>query len=193
MKNFVKENIALVAGIVLPLVLVVIFLIAGEISKASAPELKHDMLFTTNYYPHNNHHHYRFKVDNGKLVVTYKVPADDDEHRHYHKNPPKLYLYDHKTQYASLLDIDWENEENGIIKDPDINALNQNKLLTNEVSPEGYSLEYHYRGSRGLVGELFSYSGSRSRYALKNENFVIPLKGVDNFYNADFIAWVEKK
>lgn len=191
MKNFVKENIALVAGIVLPLVLVVIFLIAGEISKASAPELHHDMLFTTNYYPNNNHHHYRFKVDNGKLVVTFKVPNDDDNH--YRNNPPKLYVYDHETQYARLLDIDWDNDENGVIKDPDIDAINQNKLLTNEVSPEGYSLEYHYRGSRGLVGELFSYRGSRSRYAIKNENFVIPLKGAENFYNVDFIAWIEKK
>ena len=187
MKTFLKENLALAAGVTLPLVLVLIFFVAGQVSKTTAPPMKYDLIFATDYTPHYAYQSHKIMVEDEKLVIKYTPPKDEDDNRY--RRTPKLYKFDHETHYASLIDIDWDNVEDGYVKDPDLDALNQKQIIKSQESPDGYTLEYHYSHGSGILGELFTYRHRRTRYAVKNGAFAIPLNGAESFYNAQFIAW----
>ncbi|HRC27418.1 MAG TPA: hypothetical protein PKX87_08320, partial [Alphaproteobacteria bacterium] len=50
MRSFFKENLALVTGLALPLLLIGFFVVAGSLSRATVPDPRHDLVFTIDYY-----------------------------------------------------------------------------------------------------------------------------------------------
>ena len=187
MKNFIKENFALVVGISLPLLLIAFFFVASRAPQEFIDNPLYDVIFATNYNMNWVDNPWNIDIKNNKLKIYY----NENKKRNYSK--PQIYIFNHKTLQANLVDIDFDNIVDGVVIDSEIDEISKNKLLTEAQSPDGYRLEYHYGHSgRGLIGELFSYrSRYRNRYALIKESRVIPLKAQHNIYQAHFIAWID--
>lgn len=190
MSRFLRENYALVAGIVLPLVLIAVFFAAGRLSVMDIADPQYDAVFAVNYSPRAVNNPFVLTTDGGKLIIRRTAPPD--ERRFRNRADPVLYLFDHRTNRARRIDIDFANVIGGRVSDPDLAALNKTGLITDPVAPDGYAFEYNASGRHGLFAEMFGGRRHRSRYVLRNGARTIPIAGPENFYAAHFIGWVKK-
>lgn len=189
MKSFLKENIALAAGIALPLLLIALFLIAGRVTVTTVADPEYAVLFVTDYYPRNVNTPHRIDFDDGKLVISYK----EKEEKLPYDSVPELYVFDFAKGTAEKLPIDMENIVDGKVSDPDLDSLNKKNLLRDSTSPDGYRFEYRHNSyNSGLFGELFGHGHYRdARYALTKDGRAVPVTGPKMYYNAEFLAWVK--
>lgn len=187
MKQFLKDNFVLFVGIALPLVLVLLFFLAGQFSKQTVADPQYDAVFALDYYPNNVGNPYSISVDNGNIVIK-KNEMDDKNQPHIQK--PRLYIFDHKTLQTRALEINLDNLVNGVVLDHDLTALNEKTIIAGEVAPDGYRFDYHYRSGGGLFGELFGGYRYRSNYVLRKDNRTIPLEGPHSYYQAHIVGWV---
>lgn len=186
MKRFFKENITLFAGIALPLILIGFFLIAGQIGKTTVPDPQYDLVFAVDYYKNIENRLWNIDIESGKIVIR-KRKGDKNEYSPL----PRLYVFDRKTLSAARLDLDFEKTDSeGVLSSPLIESLNKRPLFPTPVSPDGYRLEYFGRNGTGMLGEIFGMRGHPWYYVLAKGARTIPLKGQENLYNAEFIAWV---
>jgi len=192
MKQFLKENIALTLGIALPLVLMVFFFLAGQTATISVEDPQYDAIFAVNYNENHVNQPWRIRVNENKLVIFFKPPANADERPYYNK--PQIYKFNHNTLRAELVDIDFNNIEDGKVSDPDLDALNAKKLETTPESPDGYRFEHHYRSSGGgIAGEIFGFGRHRgSSYAMKKGPRALMIVGPQPYYQAKFLAWIRE-
>jgi hypothetical protein len=190
MKSFLKTNIVLVVGVALPLLLMAFFYLAQRASVAGIDPPGYDAVIAVDYHDRWTDYPYRIGVDEGKLVVRYRPGAGGKSED---RRAPRLYVVDHATHDARALDIDFGSVEDGAVTDPDIDALNRNRLIPDPTSPDGYRFERLSRSSGGgLVGGLFGFGRHRSGYALKKGARVVPINGSSDWGQAQFIAWIGK-
>jgi hypothetical protein len=85
MKNWIKENLVLVVGLTLPLLLIVLFFVATVIPKAFGTPPQYEMLFTSMRYDYQKQPEYAldFSVKNRQLMVTAK--KGDEKNPVYNK------------------------------------------------------------------------------------------------------------
>lgn len=190
MSRFLRENYALVAGIVLPLILIAVFFAAGRISVMGIAEPQYDAVFAVNYQPQATTKPFVISVDDGKLVIRRTAPPDDRRFRNL--AAPEIYVFDHRSKRARRIDIDFGNAGDGTVTDPDLDALNAKGLITDTTAPDGY--EFHFSGSNGhgFFAEMFGGRRYRSRYVLRNGARRVPITGPRVFYSTHFIGWVKK-
>lgn len=191
MKQFIRENYALVAGIALPLILMVLFLVAGKTAEMTVAPPQHDVLFVGDYYYGNSNSMYLVRVENNKLVIRVNPPQNPNDPR---PQPPRLWRYDHVTGTSKPLPIDFSNVKDGVVADPYLETLNQSKLSDTPISPDGYTLEQHRGGNGGLPGEIFGFGRGYhydANYTLVKKPRVVPLNPSESIYQAQFLAWVE--
>ena len=74
MKQFVKENLAIVAAIVLPLVLVALFALSSLVISRVVADPQYDFLIATNFYGGSNEAFY-FDVVQNRLKISYSFPV----------------------------------------------------------------------------------------------------------------------
>lgn len=189
MKRFFKENFALAAGIALPLILILLFMLAGQTARVAVDNPEYDAVFAVNYNHNVVNNPYKIGIDRGDIVISYD-PAKNENNTNYYQKP-RLFIFDHETLYAKQLDIDVENRKNNKVVDPDLIDLNEQRIDPDPVSPDGYKFEYDYRSHGGLFGELFGFGyRHRSYYALKKNTRSISIDGPEAFYQAHFIGWI---
>jgi len=195
MKDFIKNNLVLIVGLTLPLLLIVLFFVATVIPKAFGTPPQYEMLFTTTRYDYQNSGDYQidFEVKNQRLVV--KSRKVDQKDRGY--NAKVLMVYDAKNETVREINID-------SVKAGD--ATNNNETVlgetshwtidTSRVSPDGYSLDGpSYRGG-GMVGGMFGGGYHNSGFRIKKGSigYKIPDTQGDYYYNqVHFIGWIIKK
>ena len=90
MKEFLKENIAIVAAIVLPVILVILFALSTAITHVSVADPKYSFFVATNYYSNDNSS-FAFNVIDERLVVSYKPPTKDSYNNYINNNVPRLW------------------------------------------------------------------------------------------------------
>ncbi len=194
MTKFFKENLVLVLGVSLPILLIIFFAIATAIPKHLVDDPKYDFLFVSNYYNNGSNSRLQFDVIDGKLKITHYRPK-----KNRLLSIPKLYRYNVQdgsvqeisvnlpTSYASENDDDKGKE---FI----IDELKNLKLNTKSIAPDGYKFEASYRYNRGLLGGMFFYGGSRSGVAIsKNARVVKVNRQMGGYYNSHytkFLGWV---
>src|SRR5262245_15740685 len=74
MTRFIKENLAIVAAIVLPLVLVALFALSSLVTSRVVADPQYDFLVATNFYGGQNEAFY-FDVVQNQLKVSYSFPV----------------------------------------------------------------------------------------------------------------------
>lgn len=190
MKVFIKENLVLITGIALPLLLTLVFFAATMFDRIVIDPPKHSVIFATHYYYHNNANApYRLYVKNDKVHFTYTPPNKENDHRNWQK--PRLFVYDPIINNTREIELP-------IVEDPDvkinevIKEIDAKKITTLQKSPDGYEFEYNYRSNGNLMTELFGGgSRSRSHYALRKGANKVKIHSAERYYyNARFIGWM---
>src|SRR5262245_15613060 len=77
MKKFLNENLAIVAAIVLPLLLVALFALSGAVMNRVVADPQHDFLIATNFYG-GSHEAFYFDVVQNRLKISYAFPTQVD-------------------------------------------------------------------------------------------------------------------
>ena len=198
MGKFIKDNAVLIAGIILPIVLVVGFMILSHIPKALLDPPQYDFLLVVQSYDQQQHLNYNlaFDVRDGRLTghVTPRVGGN-------YSNNQRASLFQYKADGNVFEELVYELPENiDELEKPmtfPVAEVQNLKLEKRMQSPDGYTFEYlGYRGGGGLLGEMF---GSRRRYesscVLKKDSAYFDLPAPTpklNYYsqNLRFIGWV---
>ncbi len=192
MKNFIKENLVLLIGLALPVLLIVLFFVATVIPKMYSTPPQYEVLFSVQDYTSQNKQDYivDFKVKNKQLMIKTKK-ADD---KNYSYNSKKLMAYDAKTEVMREISIDESKFSDGA----EI-LLEETKNMTIDtamVAPDGYMLENQGYSGTGLIGGLFGGGYRNHGYRLKKGNVGYKINTQQNNYYYDqlsFIGWVVKK
>lgn len=192
MKNFIKENLVLVIGLALPVLLIVLFFVATVIPKMNSTPPQYEVLFSVQDYTSQNKQDYiiDFKVKDKKLMVKSKKTNE----KNYYNNYKKLMAYDSKTEVMREISID----ANQLIDGAEI-LLAETKNMTIDTAmqaPDGYMLENQGYSGTGLVGNLFGGGYRNHGYRLKKGNVGYKINTQQNNYYYDqlsFIGWVVSK
>lgn len=187
MKSFLKENMVLVTGIALPLLLTLLFFAAMQMDRINAEPPRYSVIFATNYYDNSSAYPYRLWVEDDQLRFVYAPPADKDSY--YTRNKPRLYVYDpvaNTRREIALPNIDDRNERFEEVVD-DIGAR---KLSSLKESPDGFVFVYNYRGHGNLMTEIFGGGyRSRTQNLLRKDGYSVRIPNADGD-NTRFVGWI---
>lgn len=195
MRNFVKENLVLVIGLSLPVLLIVLFFVATVIPKSMSTPPQYEMLFTTMHYDYQNLSDYQldFSVKDQQLMV--KAKKSDEKFRNY--NTKKLMAYDGKTETVREISLDTakiaEAASNGEVL---LEQTKNMRINTTSTSPDGYVLEGPNYGGTGLVGGMFGGGYRNGGFRLKKGGvgYKVPDAQQNYYYNQmQFVGWVMSK
>lgn len=187
MKAFLKENLVLVAGIALPLVLTILFFAATQIEKASTPDPEYKVAYVANdSYNYNNA--YQIILRNKQVYLSY-VPPQKENHRN-NSTLPELYVFDPKTGQNNIIDLP-EIKEGAEKQEILIPELATFRFSPNRTSPDGYSFDRNYRRSGNLMKEMFGggYNRGSNNLSMNNGHKSVTISNTPH-YNAQFIGWV---
>lgn len=185
MKEILKENFALIAVILLPIVLGTIFYISVSIQKSQFEPPNYKLVFT-DLATQNSSLPYQLIVKDQKLYASY-TPREKNQYYRI----PNLYIYDAQTDSSERVNLPKvEDKTKGF--EVIVDQLKNEVIIDKQTSPDGYIIERtHY--NRGLMNELFS-AGSRNRnnhILTKDGNYTsIPNS---NHYNINVIGWISNE
>jgi hypothetical protein len=194
--KFVRENLVLLAGIALPVVMMAGFLVASSLPRTLADPPRYDLVFFVDDYNSANGANLPLTVNlvvkNGTLVAQYLPTAGGAGYGYW----KKIYRYEAATRTVREIPFGFPSDLNGItaLREEPVAGLENARLDTRLQAPDGYELASdEYRGN-GLIGELFWRSGT-GRPRLRNGASSVPLElASDTQYysygNIQFLGWV---
>ncbi|WP_367607787.1 hypothetical protein [Legionella sp. W05-934-2] len=191
---FFRNNILIIAGLGLPALVMIIFMVSTMIPTKIENPPKYSLVFAIQDYSSGNQTpiSVNFVVKDGILYAQYTKNANSSYY--YWK---KLYLYDAKTEKIKQLSFGLPTNIDKIegVQEAVVESTQGLKLDTTLQSPDGYQLlQQCNTRPTGLFGELFI--GSRYNYpCLKKGGTDIRLMGKaeKNYYypgSIQFIGWV---
>jgi hypothetical protein len=199
MGKWIRENLVLVSGIVLPLLLVGGFLVLNSMPRMLADPPEYDFLLVGYRYDYQNPGNYylAFEVRDGQLTGR-AIPKGENQ-QHLNRQYAGIFLYRAQDQAFEEIVFDLpagiEDLEESL--ELDLGDANKLKLDKRKTSPDGYQFEYlGYRGRGGLLGEIFGMSRRyESNYVLKKGSAYIdlPAPTPDPYYYQNelhFMGWV---
>ncbi len=199
MNKWIKQNLVLVSGIVLPMLLVGGFFILNYIPKALDDPPAYDFLLVAYQYNYQNPigYYLTFEVRNDKLTGK-AIPNGDDARYNYRKGAT-IFRYRVAGQRFEELVFGLPDGLDEI-KEPitlELADAANLKLDKRIQSPDGYQFEYQgYRGRGGLLGEIFGMNRRwQSNYVLKKGSIFVdlPTPVTDPYFNqneVEFMGWV---
>ena len=199
MGKWIKENLVLVSGILLPVLLVGGFFVLSNAPRVLNDPPEYDFLLVGYRYDYQNPASYylSFEVRDGKLEGRAIPRGEDNANINRQYAAIFRYIADDNSFEEIAFDLPDGLED---IEEAIPLPLDETSDLTldkRKKSPDGYSFEFlGYRGRGGLLGELFGM-GRRyeSNYVLnKNGAYInLPKPASDpNYYqqNMHFLGWV---
>jgi hypothetical protein len=185
--HFLKDNMALVAGISLPMVLVIIFWIATVIPKLTVADPGYDMIYTADNYDYNAQlsGSVRLDVKDGKLRAQFHSNAGQQ-----YRNTPRIFYFDVSSgsTHEISLDIPGDLQDGQLLNVPEASPYTLSKK---SIAPDGYSFDGSYSSHSGF---LFFGSGYRYRGTIRKEGRAVKIPTHGNQYqgNLRFLGWVVK-
>ncbi len=181
------------AGILLPLIIVVFFLLATAIPTWLVAPPEYDFVFTV---PEHNPN--RRDVELTIDVVDNRLRARLFKKNDYYRGIARLYVFDHETQDVREISINIPGNvdtlEDGA--EIDVPEFVNRPISTSRQAPDGYEvLGPGYRRGSNLMIELF---GGHRRYQLSihKSGAVVEIPNLDDhsnyYYSATFLGWVTK-
>lgn len=199
MGKWIKENLVLLSGILLPILLVGGFFLLSKAPRVLADPPRYDFILVGyNYdYQHPTDYYLNFEVRNGHLEGR-AVPRDENNAGN---NQQKARIFRYNVKENTFDEIVYElPRELENIEEPTPIQLGETGKLTLDKrikSPDGYQFEFvGYRGRGGLLGELFGMRRNyESTYILKRDEawFDLPNPSSDHAtyqYDLQFMGWV---
>ncbi|MDY0028886.1 MAG: hypothetical protein RBR86_02975 [Pseudobdellovibrionaceae bacterium] len=200
LSEIIKENRVLIAGLLMPLALIILFTYAKTIPDMTVPDPTYKAVYAAQTW--GGLGQITFKVDdNGKVAASFTATSTPSG---YDKLPTgHIFIYDPKTMTTDRKDIeistdllkDAQDTPQTRTKDTNLDVIKNLTLSKSDTAPDGYRFEtYHYR-NRNLISDIFM-SGSRNNGpALLKDNRVIRIDLPNNTYYYDliFLGWVTKE
>lgn len=195
-----QRNLFIIAGIGLPLILVILLLLGQFVSNMFVEEPKHDALIVL-YDQGPDTHHYRFAVRDGRAQIeameTIAKDINGNPITNYRR--PRLYRYEAKQKNVREIELPRIQRVEGeaptgqwqVLEIPE---LQNTKVSSYRISPDGYEFEYggrYYRGLMGIGGSDYS-----NAFVLRKGAKRVPIPLADDkryYYSNDhqFVGWVE--
>ena len=202
MASWFRKNLVLVAGIVLPVLLVVGFFLLQSTPRHLGDPPGYDFLVVAYRYDaqHPRNYNLAFEVREGRLQGR-ATPVGNGNN---YPNRQHAALFRYEVDKNEFSEIAWDAP---IVLDEIDEAFRFTVTETEHLqldkasrSPDGYLFEYGgYRGNGGLLGELFGM-GRRydSPFVLEKEGayFSLPTVRAQPYYygrNVHFLGWVLKE
>ncbi len=188
--KWIRENAALLIGILMPIIVVVFFLLASYIPRLLVDPPAYDFLFAHDYGYSNQQSRWRYEIglDPQKQL---RVRAFLTEPEKYAPRA-RLFRYEHATGNVREIilpspDLEEVPESGVIVELPEF----QDELIDPSVfSPDGYELLKSRRSGADFIG--FFYRGNQRGMALGKNGAVIAIPANDgyNWYSARFLGWI---
>jgi len=199
MKKFLKENLAIVAAIVLPLLLVGLFALSGTVMNRVVADPQYDFLIATNFYGGSNEAFF-FDVVQNRLKISYAFPVQVNG---VYQNANISRLWRVRVPAMTVEEIALvpppraADQKDGERMPIQIEGVSDLPVLSTQPSPDGYTFQQSYDYYNGnLMRELF---GGRSRSeqvsAIVKDGRAVPvryLSGTPYGYNVHFVGWIAK-
>jgi hypothetical protein len=137
MKDWIKENLVLVIGLALPVLLIALFFVATVLPKSFGTPPQYELLFTTSKYDYQNKPEYvlDFNVKNKQLMVK----AKKYDEKTYNNASRLLMAYDAKTEAVREIALDASKLSDGV--EVVLEETKNMQLDTSLTSPDGYTLD----------------------------------------------------
>ena len=200
MGNFIKKNLVLVAGITLPVLLIISFLILTHAPRIALEPPQYDFLVVGYRYDHQHLRNYylNFEVKDGKLRG--RVTPKDDTSTYQNQQHARIFRYDANDNSFEEISYDLPDGLEDLEKQTTFQVAETSGLSLDKKtkSPDNYSFEYlGYRGRGGLLGEVFGM-GRRydNQYVLSKNGAYFDLPqpaSLPPYYyghNLTFLGWV---
>ncbi len=194
--KFVRENLVLLAGIALPVLMMVGFLVASSLPQGVNNPPQYDLVFFVDDYGSGGGTNIpvavKLVVKNGVLVAQYAPVATENSYSAW----KKIYRYEAATRTIREIPFGFPSDLDSIttLREEPVAGLQGARLDTRLQAPDGYELANDdYRGD-GLIGDLFWRSGT-GRPRLRNGASSVPLDlAADTqsyiYSNVQFLGWV---
>lgn len=198
MSKWIRENLVLISGIVLPILLVGGFFVLSKTPTMLADPPEYDFVLVGYRFDYRQPGDYylAFEVLNGKLTGR-AVPRDENNANY---NPQSAGIYRYSSADNTFEEITYDLPENlEGLQNPVPLQLTETeglKLDKRSQSPDGYTFEFMgYRGRGGLLGDLFGMRyRNESNYVLKKDgaffDLPVPANGPYNNNDLRFMGWV---
>ena len=190
LKNFFRQNFALIIGLSLPVLMVLGFLLANHLPQINDEPPQYELVFSVVRYDSHSQFHVDFNVRDQKLYMRL-MPRQE----HGGVNVRDLFIYN--GQKESVRKISYLLPPDQSIDDQHeilVDALSGYTIDTNSKAPDGYEFESDSYRSRGLFGEIFGGRSGRTIHRVKKSgggSFVIPEYGSGYSYGGiSFIGWI---
>ena len=180
MKHKVKDNLAIIVGVSVPLLLVLLFAVAAKLPGFFVDPPKYDCLFDQRYV---------FTVRDGKLHVSY-----NESKRNNASQQPRLYRYYAAEKNVRELPLDLDTarkaaDESGSGQAVLVKSAQDLKLDSATVAPDGYSFQNGSRRRGSFMGLFYSRSYSYN-LALTKEGAEVEIPLDRYSYGGYFLGWV---
>lgn len=201
--HFIKNNLALIAGIAVPILLVVGFLLTSTMGKMITPAPQHTAYFVLQDHENNDKARQSIDIkvtDDGKIIVTATPVKLDSNGYPSNVNTDILVSYDAATN--TLREHRFSpptNLKKGSFT-PD--AIKDVRLSIEAQAADGYSVIYGNRGSHSIASDIFISRGAEGYRIRKNGAvYRLPDRSVNghsnpyynSYYNMRFLGWDTEK
>lgn len=193
--SFIKENLVLIAGITLPLLLVALFGIARMVSTISvdAPTFK-AVYAEKGYYYGSGEFKYSI-TETGQLKAQYVTNQTQPASTTPSPATTTIYIYDPVQNNSQTYKLEFNNQYQSSPTETNLaSAVPTTHFILGNTAPDGYAYKYnnsHY--NNGLIPEIFGYGHHYydGRYAIgKNgRNFYLPHQ--QRYQEIEFIGWTQ--
>jgi hypothetical protein len=189
--SFLKENAVLIAGIALPLMLVILFTFARALPAKNVPDPQYKAVYALQ--PYYGGFSYAFKIkDDGKLDVTFNTPDNPNNYVDNTTQKAQIFIFDGAKNKTQTIDLDLPARDKEKKSVPIAVKEFDTLTLASGDAPDGYKFrEESYSGS-SLITEIFTYRSRHIPRAIVKEGREIPLEN-QNYGNFVFIGWVTKE
>jgi hypothetical protein len=182
--SVVKENISLVAGVSLPVILVILFWLATAIQKMTVPDPQFDLIFIADHYDYSAGFNgvVRLDVSEDRLRATFHTVD-----RQNYRNIPRIYYFDVSSGSTHEISLDIPGDlQNG--QRLSIPEAKDYKLSNKSLAPDGYGFDGSYSGGGFIIFD----GGYRYRGTIKKGSraIKIPTHGNNDQGNLRFLGWV---
>lgn len=191
---FIKQNLALVAGIGLPVLMMGFFFVAAAVPRAVGDPPKYSMVFAVQDYRGGGPLPVSVDlfVDKGRLKARYarvNLPGN-------YSGWKKLYIYDAAAGKVRALPFSYPDDMDRIegTREEVVEATQDMTLDPALQAPDGYELSYDGYSRGGLVNELFWGGGYAREPRLRKGSSSVRLstddgRGALHYGAVQFIGW----
>jgi hypothetical protein len=189
----IRENVALLVGIGLPLVVVAFFILASTLPRMLVEPPQHALLLTTTF---NNRNLAFLRVEFDVIDERLRVrlfPIDTGERSLRGTLPvPRLFVWEPDTEATREITLPLPSDASAIhdVQEVVIPELADWRISTSRQAPDGYEYKTNFSGGGGLFNALFG-GGRRPLIAVEKDGATITVDTPDEiFYGMDFLGWV---